>query len=1069
LSKDVSFGYAARSAKPLTSDDNCSALAAAVRVLIAVIEGRPGRKDVGTSRAKFPIAGIGASAGGVEAIQALFRYLPTDSGMGFVIVTHMGRGQRSLLAEILGRSTDMNVVEASDGEAVAADHVYICPPDRTLTIAKGKLRLQDRPPTGLHLPIDIFLSSLAEDRGEDTVGILLSGGGSDGTLGLKTIKEKGGLTLAQVADGGVSPKHADMPDTAIAAGVVDLMVPVEEMARRLADHVQRYWPLSGSADFRAGKDVDVEARHGAIQQMLLEHMGHDFSGYKQKTFGRRVHRRMQVLEQTRLEDYVERVRNDADEVQRLFRDLLIGVTDFFRDPDAFEVLERDVVPRLFEGRNGRDPVRVWVPGCATGEEVYSLAILLREQAARLDKAADVQIFATDIDAAALRVARAGRYPASLMRKVSRERLDRHFRKVENFYVISKDIRELCVFSTHNLIRDPPFSRVDLVSCRNLLIYFGTEFQGRVIPVFHYALKPGGYLFLGTSENVGHSDDLFEPLDKKQRIFLRRDRPAPQIPLPTGVPGRRRGPPGLGELRAEPTSRTIELRRAAEARVIRRFAPAHVVVDREGEILHFSPRTGRYLEAPVGAPTRNLVAAARRGIKGELRSALKEAVDSGKRVERPRVAVDMEDREQLINLVIEPFREDGSEPLLLVVFRDVGAPMEPAEAIVPDVGERDETVERLDHELADVHERLQIIIEEYDTSMEELKSTNEELQSTNEELQTVNARLAGKVEEVNRATSDLRNIFESTRIGTVFLDGNLVIRSFTPAATGVFNLIGSDCGRPLTDIASHVEVGDLRHDIEAVAESGEPIERRVRRREGAAHYLMRILPFRQESGAIEGVVVTFVDVTGLVEAEEHQRVLVAELNHRVRNMLTVVVALAKQTLAGDRPTQDVREVFIGRIQSMANAYTLISRENWHDVLLRDILQIELEPYRDDAGRVAIEGPPVLCRPATALSFSLVVHELATNAAKYGALSHADGSLAISWTVEDGETLVLEWRERSSRGFEPPVHKGLGTKLIERQMKAFSGASMDLDHAGEGLQARFVIPLGNLFLPAGEDEA
>jgi two-component system, chemotaxis family, CheB/CheR fusion protein len=303
---------------------------------------------------------------------------------------------------------------------------------------------------------------------------------------------------------------------------------------------------------------------------------------------------------------------------------------------------------------------------------------------------------------------------------------------------------------------------------------------------------------------------------------------------------------------------------------------------------------------------------------------------------------------------------------------------------------------------------------------------------------------------------------------VFLDGNLVIRSFTPAATGVFNLIGSDCGRPLTDIASHVEVGDLRHDIEAVAESGEPIERRVRRREGAAHYLMRILPFRQESGAIEGVVVTFVDVTGLVEAEEHQRLLVAELNHRVRNMLAVVVALAKQTLSGDRPTQEIREAFIGRVQSMANAYTLISQENWHAVGLRDILTVELEPYLDDADRVAIEGPPVMCRPATALALSLVVHELATNAAKYGALSQADGSLAIRWTVEGGETLVLEWRERSGRGFEAPARKGLGSKLIERQMKSFPGASMEFDQAEEGLQARFAIPVGDLFVTARGDE-
>jgi two-component system, chemotaxis family, CheB/CheR fusion protein len=800
---------------------------------------------------------------------------------------------------------------------------------------------------------------------------------------------------------------------------------------------------------------------------------------------------MQVLELTSLEDYVARLRGDSDEVRYLFRDLLIGVTDFFRDPEAFKVLQSEVLPGLFQGRNGGEPVRVWIPGCATGEEVYSIAILLREQAAKLDKPPEVQIFATDIDETALGVARAGRYPASLLRQVSQERLERHFRKADDFYVISKDIRDMCVFSMHNLIRDPPFSRIDLVSCRNLLIYFGAEFQARVMPVFHYALKPGRFLFLGTSESIGHSEDLFEAVDKKQRIFVRRDRPAPHIQMPAAMAQRRRSPPKLSELRPEPTSRAVELRRAVEARVVNRYAPAHVVIDRDGEIVHFSPRTGKYLEAPVGAPSRNLVAAARRGLKDEIRSALREVLDSGRRTERTRIAVELDGGQQLIDLVIEPFRPDDAEPLLLVVFQEVGAAMTASEAIGPEVSENGDTVERLEHELADTRERLQITIEEYETSVEELKSANEELQSTNEELQstneeletakeelqslneelhTVNAQLARKVEEVNRATSDLRNIFESTRIGIVFLDETLVIRSFTPAATGVFNLIGSDCGRPLTDIASNIELGDLRRDIEAVAESGEPVERRVRRHDGAAHYLMRILPFREESGATGGIVVTFVDVTGLVEAEEHQRVLVAELNHRVRNMLTVVVALAKQTLASDRPTQELKEAFIGRIQSMANAYTLISRENWNDVALGDILQVELESYLDGAEqgaeRVTVEGPPMMCRPATALAFSLVVHELATNAAKYGALSNADGSLAVSWTIENGETLVLEWRESSSRASAPPRGKGgLGSKLIERQMKSFPGATMELDYAKEGLQARFTIPLGDLFVAAG----
>src|SRR5215813_13240122 len=636
----------------------------------------------------------------------------------------------------------------------------------------------------------------------------------------------------------------------------------------------------------------------------LDQTGHDFNGYKTRTFYRRIERRMQVLQIPSLEAYADRLRQDAGEVNTLFRDLLIGVTNFFRDTKAFEALEQMVMPRLFEGKGASDTIRVWVPGCATGEEVYSLAIMLREQTEQSRSRVKVQIFATDIDEAALGVARTGRYPDTLLQGVSKERLERFFISEGTSYVINKPIRDICVFSSHSVVRDPPFSRMDLISCRNLLIYLNSELQGHVIPIFHYALKPNGFLFLGTSENISQHGDLFTSVDKKNRVFQRRGDGAAMPHLP--VLFRRHGAGGgLAESRG-PTGHS--LRQSIEARVLERYAPAHVVVTREGDVINYSAGTGKYLEAPPGRPSRALMAMARKGLRLPLRSALHEATGSRRTAVRDNVELETDDKTEFVRITIEPLREDDNESLYLVVFTDLRVLAPEQRAAKPRKGKaHDGNVEHLERELRETRERLQSMAEEYETAIEELKSSNEEmvsvneelqstneeletskeeLQSVNEELQTVNHELTVKIDELDRANSDLKNLYESTEIATIFLDRNLIMRSFTPAVTRIFNLIPTDRGRPLTDIAHNLDYPALAQDIQQVFGTRQPLDRRISRRGGAAHYIVRALPYWTGSGKVEGAVLTFSDVTGLAQAEEQQRVLVAELNHRVKNMLTV---------------------------------------------------------------------------------------------------------------------------------------------------------------------------------------
>jgi two-component system CheB/CheR fusion protein len=1006
--------------------------------------------------------------------------------MAFIVVSHLAPERESLLVEILGRNTSLPVLSAKEGEKVQADHIYVIPPGRFMTIEAGYLRLTEakkrtRPPN----TIDVFFSALAADAEDSAIGIVLSGAGSDGALGIKAIKEKGGLTLAQGIDH-TPLSHSSMPNSAISTGLVDYVLPPEDMIEKISAYLRAAEPVAQAvgAKFVGKRRPDARLK---ICQIIREQISHDFSGYKPTTFIRRVQRRMQVLQIDKVDAYIETLQTTSGEVAALFRDLLIGVTYFFRDPEAFSLLEHNVVPALFEGKNPSDVVRVWVPGCATGEEVYSIAMLLCEHASTLARPPKISVFGTDLDESALSIARQARYPATILKDVSAQRLDRHFVGDGVTYVVKKEIRDACIFSIHNVIQDPPFSRIDMISCRNLLIYMGNALQQQVVPVFHYALRTGGVLFLGLSESVSQHAELFAPLDKKSRIFQRLDHVAPATPLPIFLSAKQGQVPRSGD--PPKSSDSLSLRRSVDNYVIEHLAPAHVVVDRAGNLVHASARTGNYLELAAGQPNRYLLSMARKGIRVDLRNAMDEALERMAPATRERVQVDVGGRSQLVNLIVRPLPAQATEPLFLVAFEDAGA-VHPEKKVVDDGGgAQDATIEQqLEHEIRDARERLQSMMEEYETSLEETKSANEELvslneelqstneeletskeeiQSVNEELQTVNLELQSKIGELDTANSDLRNLFESTRIAIVFLDNDLKIRSFTPEVTKLFNLIQSDRGRPLTDIASRFQIPELKTDIEKVRSTGETVERRID--DGAdAQYLMRVLPYLS-SGHLDGVLVTVVDVSRVMQAEAHLRTLVHELNHRVRNMLTVVSAMARQTARRTRDPAAFIESFSGRLNAMAKAYDVVSSEHWNNVDLATLIESQIQPYTTaDSKQWRTSGSAVSVRPKAAIAIGMVVHELTTNAIKYGALSVQSGWVDITWVVEPAngaDVLLLRWTEHGGPVVTKPKVNGFGTTLIERELEFELNGAAAIRYDQHGVKAEFRIPLEAELLTIG----
>jgi two-component system, chemotaxis family, CheB/CheR fusion protein len=1038
---------------------------------------------------KFPIVGIGASAGGVEALQALFRAMPPSPvAAAFIVVTHLGPDRDSALPEILQACTTLPVVPAVDAEIVKSGHVYVLANDSLITLSGGRLVLRLQSPD---LPrerqlIDLFFASLAADQGERAVGIVLSGSGSDGTLGLKAIKEHGGFTLAQGSNG-TSPRYPSMPASAAAGGAVDLVLPADKMPTWLTALAEQQYGLPATvADAPpAVATTEGPSAQAIISEIVRTRIGHDFSGYKDKTFFRRVHRRMQVLLQHDLDAYIAFLRNDPDEPGKLFRDLLISVTGFFRDPDSFAALASRVMPAIFEGRGADETVRIWVPGCATGEEAYSLAIMASEHAARRPGSPSVQIFATDIDETALAVARGGRYPAAMMTEISSERLARFFVAEGDTYVVSRQLRDLCVFSLHNLIRDAPFSRIDMVSCRNLLIYMGGVLQEQVIPLFHYALRPGGFLFLGVSETVSKHADLFAVDDKPHRIYRRRDAQASGLPLQINTAGRdaqRNRQPMLPARRTQPGSPS-DLRQMAATFAAEQLAPPHLLVNADGDIVYQSANLGAFLEPSAGVPSRQLVSLARLALRMDLRTALREATEKRRRTQRPPIDMEIDGTRRAVTMTVAPLPpREGFDTLFMVAFA-ASEPVAPRQDMAVPAGadlRQAQLVEQIENELRETRERLQSTAEEYETATEELKSANEEmvsvneelqsineeletskeeLQSVNEELQTSNTELTTKIDELDRANTDMRNLFESTEIATLFLDRHLVIRSFTPAVTGIFDLVATDRGRSLTSFASHLDKVDFRHDAQHVLNTRSPVERRVTAHANVAHYLMRILPYTTSDDVVDGLVVTFFDITKVVEGEILES-LVNELNHRVRNMLMVVSAVASHTLRRSANLVDFGKIFNGRIRALATAHELVSHGGWRAVSLVDLIKKELTPYATGPERLLAQGPPVSLRPSAAISLGMVLHEMATNATKHGALSVETGRLSVQWAMQDidgAPHLVLHWVESGGpKVTQMPERRGFGSELMERQLRHDLKGKLEVHFDEQGLRITIALP-------------
>jgi two-component system, chemotaxis family, CheB/CheR fusion protein len=857
----------------------------------------------------FPVVGIGASAGGLAAFEEFFTAMPddVDPGMAFILVQHLSPNHKSLLAELVRRCTRMQVYQVEDGMTVQPNCAYIIPPKHDMAFLHGKLHLLE-PDTkrGLRLPIDFFFRSLAQDQQERAICIVLSGTGSDGTLGLRAIKEAGGMAMAQTPD---ATEFDGMPRSAIATGLVDYVLLPAEMPAQLMAYVSHAY---GKKSRPAATPRPKEDGLNKIFVLLRAQTGHDFSHYKQNTITRRIERRMAVQQIDQIDEYIRYLQQNKAEAEALFHDFLIGVTQFFRDPEAFAALETQAIPQMVAGKASGDPVRVWVPGCSTGEEAYSIAILLQEQMDNLKQHFKVQLFATDIDSRAIATARAAVYPASIAADVSPERLDRFFSHdpAKSVYQINKEIRDMLIFSEHDLIQAPPFSRLDLISCRNLLIYMGGTLQKKLIPLFHYALKPGGLLFLGSSESVGEFVPLFAPLDRKWKLYRRQEEPAgaaraglSQIVSPLTTTRTARRPLAMAATESKPP-----LRELTEQTLLDEHTPVAVLVNGQGDISYIHGRSGRYLEPASGETgVNNILAMAREGLRRPLTSALHKVTADRVPVKRPGLQVKTNGGFTTVNLTLRPIAtpaakgpdlylvilEAGTEPSAVATAPNVAATAPVGDAAAP-ASERDLRIAALEQELRAKEEYLQTAVEEMETANEELKSTNEELQSVNEELQstneeletskeelqsvneelsTVNAELQQRVTELSRANNDLNNLLAGTGVGTIFVDNELLIQRFTPAVTQFIHLIPTDIGRPVGHIASNLVGYDrLVADVQAVLNNLTPQEIEVQTQAGD-WYMLGIRPYRTLENVIEGAVITFVDITRVKKAEALQRLAV----------------------------------------------------------------------------------------------------------------------------------------------------------------------------------------------------
>jgi len=841
----------------------------------------------------FPIVALGASAGGLEAFETFFMAMCHDSGIAFILVAHLDPTHVSLLPELLQKRTKMPVHQVTDGMKVQCNNIYVIPPNKNLTILNGVMQLTDLPqPRGGNLPIDSFFRSLAMDQGSNAVCIILSGTGTDGTLGLKAIKGELGMVMVQDVE---SAKYDGMPRSAIATGLADYVLPPERMPEQLIKYTKHAF-LKGASVIASteGKTPNALQKIYAILRMQT---GHDFSLYKKNTICRRIKQRMNIHQIDDIAGYARYLQDSEREAGILFKELLIGVTNFFRDAAAFDVLRDKFIPKLLKGKPDNYTVRAWVTGCSSGEEAYSLAIILQECMERIKRHFSVQIFGTDIDKDAVNFARAGLYPESILADVSPERLKRYFTKGDDDrYRIKKVIREMLVFAPQNVLKDPPFTKMDILSCRNLLIYLEPELQKKLFPIFHYSLKPDGILFLGSSETIGQATDLFATLDRKWKIFSRQASVASAYPVldfpDTRTPFEHANPEVTENIRKTEEISSLQL---IETILQQSNTPPCAIIDDAGNIVYIHGRTGRFLEPAEGKISVNILEMVRSCLKSDLATAIRKAAINKQEVIHRGLRIENNGDYLFLDLSVKPILEQSvMRGLMMVVFEETAKPSkkslkesqrEPLTAIKKLKGKKE-----LERALQYTRENLQTTIEELETSNEELQSTNEELQSTNEELQstneeietskeelqslneesaTVNAELQSRIDELSKANDDMKNLLDSTDTATLFLDTELCIRRFTPRATAIIPLTNTDLGRPIRHFATSLIKVDLAEYGKKVLEDLTVREAEFKSQDGRT-YTMKVRPYRTVSNVIDGVVIVFEDITARKRAEEELR-------------------------------------------------------------------------------------------------------------------------------------------------------------------------------------------------------
>jgi two-component system, chemotaxis family, CheB/CheR fusion protein len=914
------------------------------------------------------VVGIGASAGGLKALRLFFEAVPADSGMAYVVIMHLDRSRQSRIAEILQDRSTIPVTQVTEPTLVTADHVYVIPPDRDLEVEGGFIRPVQRADHRLHLPVDLFFRSLATEYGAHAAAVVLSGTGEDGAAGIRDVRAQGGLTMAQAP---AEADHAGMPDAAIATEQVDVVLPCAEIPAELMQRCSAQARAAGSAA------LGTDAEMGELFAVLRERAGHDFSLYRRSTVLRRLERRLRHNEVATLAEYLPLLRSGETESRALVRDLLISVSGFFRDPEAFAALQAEI-PALFAAKAAGEPVRVWVAGCATGEEAYSVAMLLGEHAASLENPPEIQIFATDIDEKGYASGRAALYPAAAVAGVAEERLQRFFTQEPDGFRVRKPLRETILFAVHNVLHDPPFAHLDLITCRNLLIYLQPEAQARVIETFHYALDPGGLLMLGASESAG-DDACFTPVSKPHRIFRRDGAPRFTLPRPAVPQEARSGTEAQGD--GPPRHRFAY--GALHLRMLEEYAPPSLIVDERLDVVHLSAGAGQYLHMAGGKPSHNVIDLSRGNLRQELRAALGEAFEKGQPISR-RVHLE-EDAWRVVSLRVHPPVSDVTgEKFALVVFdessaQDSDAP--PAATAATPVDSDDElrrTREQLEataaardqtvQALQAAYEELQSASEEERAAAEELEASREEVQSINEELTTINQERQNTIEELKRTNGDLQNLIESSEIGTIFLDRSLRIRRFTPSVEPLFNFVASDQGRALSDITHRLSYPELLDDARTVLDTMERLEREVTSESGE-WYIARINPYRSMDTDIEGLVITFFDITAQKRvAEEMRRArVVAEganlskgtflstLSHEFRTPLTGILGYA-DILSLDGPLTEAQVRKIDRIKAGC----------WHlAAMIDEILAFaQLDEGRDSAQMAPVDARQV-AREAVAL--------------------------------------------------------------------------------------------------------